>query len=371
MNIKYITIIMFLPLLAINCSDRKQDKRLSVITIKDFETDFNFKNIEFVPGEILKSRSDSGLQLYFQDIKEKKTIPFTLDKNYMLKRSDIDLNINEFFFETFFKSDDSIFQLKIGTKSIVLKNRKGDILHTYHLNTTFNPIIFPPANLKYGNNTFIMGNVSSSIGIGLKKDRFMYYRKVKPVLLAQLIDTTLLCIAISDFPEKYIATGNAYNDHLPSACIGNKSNICVSFGADDNLSLYHDSTLLMRKAVKSIYIDKFNPYPDEKLFDMLYLKNYSAEEPKYINVIYDQFENVYYRIVKHRHTNPRGIGAENTWSVIVTDTELKILGEVKFSGDYKYDIFIPTPLGIITAKRNPKQADKTILSLIKFKRNEN
>ncbi len=179
------------------------------------------------------------------------------------------------------------------------------------------------------------------------------------------------CKAISDFPEKYIITGDSYNDHLPSACIGKNNNICVSFGADDNISLYHDSTLLLRKKVRSIYIDKFNPYPDEKLFDMLYLKNYVAEEPKYINIIYDPFENVYYRIVKHRHEKSASNDAGDSWSVIMLDTELNVLGELKFTSDYKKDIFIPTPVGIITAKQNQRNPDKATLSLIKIKRNAN
>lgn len=371
MNSRQISIIILLPLFLYSCAEKKGNNGWSFITLRNFETHFDFKYIAFVPTEISTSSLNSNLQLYFQDFKEKKTILYTLNKDTILNRSNEDLKMQEYFFETVFKSDASIYQLKIGTKCIVLRNREGDILNTYNLDQKYNPIIFPPADLKYRNNYFIMGNASSTIGMGLKKDRLLYYQAVKPILLAKIIDTTLQCKAIGDFPEKYITTGNSYNDHLPSACIGENNKICVSFGADANLSLYRDSTFMLRKEVKSIYVDKFNPYPDEKLFDMLYLKNYTADEPKYISVIYDQFENVYYRIVKHRRSNSGSVSTENTWSVIITDSELNVLGEVKFSGDYKYDIFVPTPLGIVTAKRSPRNSDKAMISLIKITRNAN
>ena len=371
MKVKHTVIIMLLPILVINCADRKQDNRLSVLTIQDFETDFNFKYIACVPNEISNLQPDSCLHLYFQDMREKETVDFTIDQHAVLKRSDKVLKLKEYFFETYFKTDDSIYQLKIGTKNLVLRNRNGDILNTYNLDQNYTPIIFPPSNLKYRNNIFLLGNVSSTIGFGLKKDRLLYYRAVKPILLAKIIDTTSHCLEISDFPEKYKTSGDSYNDHLPSACIGKDDNICVSFGADDNLSLYHDSTLLLRKEVKSLYIDKFNPYPDAKLFDMLYLKNYIADEPKYTNIIFDPFKNVYYRVVKHRHNSAGSASIEKTWSVIVIDTELNVLGEMKFSGDYKYDVFIPTPIGVVTAKRNPKHPEKAILSLIKIIKNAN
>jgi len=371
MNVKYLAIPLLLIILLLACSGKKSAVTFSFKTINDFETDFDLKYLEFVPCEISKTISDSCFHLYFQDMKERKTSMFTLTQDALIKRADANLNLTEYFFETFFKTDDSIFQLKIGTKCIILRNRTGQVLNTYTLDQTYIPIIFPPADLKYKNNYFIMGNAISDIGIGLKKDRLLYYRAVKPILLVRIIDTTVKCLPISDFPQQYINTGDSYNDHLPSACFGKDNNICVSFGADDNLSLYHDSTLLLRKEVKSQYINKFNPYPDEKLFDMLYLKNYVAEEPKYTNIIFDPFENIYYRIVKHRHTNAGSASIEKTWSVIVLDTDLNVLGETKFNGDYKYDVFIPTPIGVVTAKRNPKNPEKAILSLIKIKKNAN
>lgn len=371
MNFKFTAFSIFLIIILLACSGKKSTVTFSFKTIKDFETEYNFKYIAFVPCEISKTISDSCFQIYFQDMKERKTCMFTLMQDTLIKRNNANLNLTEYFFETFIKTDDSIFQLKIGTKCIILKNRTGQILNTFTLDQTYTPIIFPPADLKYKSNHFIMGNAISNIGIGLKKDRLLYYRAVKPILLVRIIDTTVKCVSISNFPKKYINTGDSYNDHLPSACIGKDNNICVSFGADDNLSLYQDSTLLLRKEVKSLYIDKFNPYPDEKLFDMLYLKNYVAQEPKYTNIIFDPFENVYYRIVKHRHINAGSANIEKTWSVIILDTDLNVLGETKFNGDYKYDVFIPTPIGVVTAKRNPKNPEKAILSLIKIKKNAN
>ncbi len=156
MNVKCLTIYLLCSFFLFSCSEKKANIIFSANTLKDFETDFNFQYIESVPNEISKSHSDSSFQLYFQDLKERKTSMFNLNKDSLIKRSDENLNLTEYFFETFFKTDDSIYQLKIGTKHIILRNRKGDILNTFNLDQSFSPIIFPPADLEYKNDYFIM-----------------------------------------------------------------------------------------------------------------------------------------------------------------------------------------------------------------------
>ncbi|MDO9258033.1 MAG: DUF4221 family protein [Bacteroidales bacterium] len=370
MNPKLIRMFIFYSIVLFSCTEEKENPHLSVINIKNFETCIEFKYIEFVPREIKISHSDSGYPIYIQDIKSRKTFKYNLTNDTILYKSLSETKLSNYFFETFLKTDDSIYLLKLDTKNIGLLNRNGDVIRNYVIDTIYDPIIFPPADLEFKNNCFIIGNVSNSIGFGYKKDRFKYYETVRPILLAKISDTKLHCLAIGKFPENYITTGDNYKDNLPAACIGKDGNICVSFGADNNLTLYHNSNQILKKEVKSKFIDKFIPYPDEKLFDMLYLKNYWAEEPKYTNIIFDPFVNMYYRVVKHRQNKSEKGNKLNTWSVIILDTDLNTLGEVRFNSEYRLGIFIPTPFGVILAKSNSKYCNKAILSLIKIKKNE-
>ncbi len=120
--------------------------------------------------------------------------------------------------------------------------------------------------------------------------------------------------------------------------------------------------------MNSKFIDKFNPYPDSKTFDMLHLKNYLIEEPKYTDIIFDPWMDLYYRVVKHRLE--KGEKMENTWSVIVMDKKLDVQYEILF--DYQYDpkIFVPTPFGILMLDKSRSTNNNSVFEMFKFRKYE-
>jgi len=184
-------------------------------------------------------------------------------------------------------------------------------------------------------------------------------------------DSTLTCKTICNFPEEYISTGDNYSNAFPSACFGSNNNICVSFGADNNLYLYDDTNLLLKKMVKSRFINRFEPYPDEKQFDMLFLKNYKIEEPRYLYIIFDPWKNLYYRIVKHRMIPKRKKNnIEYYWSVIILDQGLNVIGEKKFSYEFNPIVFLPTPFGVLMARNNNPKSKQTVFTLMKIQIDE-
>jgi len=368
MKIKNIIILISTALVLFACTDKKQRFVFSFSESRMFETDLNFQYLAIVPSRITLNRIDSSIRLFFQNAQTLQILSYKLSRDTILPISEIDFKTPEFFFRYYIVSPDSIYMFYQDSWRLTLKNSKGSVIKTYPINHKFITVAIPPMNLMANNNQFLLGHSSRTLGVGEKKDRLTYYKTIKPILLLQIKDTILACQTISKFPDEYINTGNDYYDYYPSACFGKDGNICVSFGADDYLYLYQDSTLLLKKKVKSKFIDQFNPYPDEKRFDMLYLRNYWAKEPKYSRVIFDPYENLYYRIVKHRANKTKENKNENLWSVMILDNELNVLGEVKINTEYRPEIFIPTPFGIVMAKESAKHPGNAVLSLQKIKR---
>ena len=107
-----------------------------------------------------------------------------------------------------------------------------------------------------------------------------------------------------------------------------------------------------------------NPIPEDRMFDMAYLKKYQFEEPKYDRLYYDKYRDNYYRIVKHRYkidNNPEFDCENHTWSIIVIDADFNIIGEQKFKNcEYNYQVFFPAKEGLYLLQSNSDPQDKTI-----------
>jgi hypothetical protein len=349
-----------------SCINKQQNSDLISISLRNFETDLDIRYLTIVPNQ--KKLNDSSINLYFQNVHTREIHNYRLNRESFTYISEIQLKNPEFYFKYCIISKDSILAYNSETHLISLIKQNKYILDTFDFTVQYVPVAIPQMNLKGGKNQFIIGNSSRTIGVANKIDRIKYYKTIKPILLFNINKSNLKFKTIAQFPEHYIKSGNNYQEYYPSACFGKDENICVSFGADDYLTLYHDSITIIRKKVKSKYIDTFQPYPDDKFSDMLYLKKYWAEEPKYRSIVYDSFENCYYRIVKHRGSINKDISTKIIWSIIKLDAELNILGEVKIDSIYKSEFLVPTPFGILMAKESSKNPGKAILSLIKFKK---
>lgn len=370
MKIKNIILLISVILVLFACTVNKPHLDCSFIEIKKNETDINFKYLAIVPSHITLNSKDSSIHLFFQNAQTLQIFSYKLSRDTIMPISEINFHTPEFFFRYYIVSTDSIYMFYQDSWLLTLKNGKGDMVKTYEIDHKFIPVAIPPMNLMVNNSKFLLGHSSQTLGVGERENRLKYYNTIKPILKLSLKDTILTCKTISKFPDEYINSGYDYYDYYPSACFGKEGKICVSFGANDYLYLYQDSTLLLKKEVKSNFIDKFNPYPDDKVYDMLYLKNYLAEEPKYSRVIFDPYENVYYRIVKHRGSKTKENTVGNSWSVIILDTELNVLAEENIDSKFRAEIFIPTPFGIVMAQESVNHPGNTVLTLAKIKRDD-
>jgi len=354
-----------------SCTSQKKKSEVSFIKIKEFEIAVNSRILVSINKRISQHNSEKTFKIFFQDIKTKKILSFDINKDSLKFVSDTLYNTRNYFCDLFFYSNDLIYSFHNNINKITLENNHGENLKTYQISEKYAAVSSPNCKLTGNNNYLLLANASRIINVGTLKNRLKYYKQIKPLLLVNIKDSIYSYKAIGDFPEKYISTGDDYNEFIPSACFGSNNNICVSFSADNYLYIYNNSNLILKKKVKSKFIKKFKPYPDDKNFDMLFLKNYIIKEPKYLSVIYDPWQKLYFRMVKHRGAisvdkNSSG----NSWSVIALDTELNILGEKQFNYQYNPDVFVPTPFGILMARSLISDDSKTVFTLIKIKKNE-
>jgi len=370
MNTKSLALIIPTIILLNACINKRNEFRINLVEQDSFEINTDFFSLSSVKNLVKKTKFDSTTYLYFQNFQTKKILLYELMKDTVINIVGREWIDQSNYFGLFFNSNDLFYSFSNNSSDLLLKGSTGEITKTFKINQNYTAVVTPNTRLAIMENYCLLGNSSFNIGFGTRSERIKYYKSIKPILLINLDDSIQCCKAISEFPDKYTNTGNSFYDPFPSFCFGNNKEICVSFGADDYISLYHDSTLFLRKKVKSIYVDDFNPYPDDKQFDMLFLKNYIIEEPKFLSVVFDPWENVYYRIVKHRQGQNFNDNVDYSWSVIIFDSELNVLGEEKYSYKYKPDIFIPTPFGIIMAKESVKHLGKTTLTLFKINRND-
>jgi hypothetical protein len=265
------------------------------------------------------------------------------------------------------KSTDLFYYFNHNTNRLSYQMTQGTVLQAYQLDQKYGLVNLLSGYEKHGSSSILLDNASKTIGFGTTKERLYYYQKVKPLLMIDILPKGIEHKAFGIWPKEYVKTGNNYDDPYAKACFGNNNHVCVSFGADHNLYLYNDTTLIYSKQNKSNYINNFKAYPDEKQFDMLYLREYKQSEPKYMNLIFDPWEKMYYRTVRHSFLNATTeYEVKSFWSVIVTDDELNIVGECKFSSQYDPNVFIPTPFGILLMKGNHPDSKERIFTLIKL-----
>lgn len=199
-----------------------------------------------------------------------------------------------------------------------------------------------PENYLYckGNNIFFF-NSNQHLNVGIPASRKLYYKNVKPVIqLSFEANQHSHQLPFGDFPVLYKKNNLDFCNYFPNICSFDTNKVIISYAADDSLYIYVEGKILSTFPCRSQFVDKFNSYPDDKQSDMLFYKQYLNDEPRYLNIVYDQFRKQFYRIVKHRfvHDNDNKLDTKSmTWSIIVLNSEFKKVKELLF----QYQFFTP------------------------------
>jgi len=363
---KYIKIfVLSFLLLIIGCSKKDILELNKSITI----------DMEYPVLTISNSLNDNndGLFIVYQDIIESSINVSQIDTSgYVGTRIKLDSKFSRInFFNLFLHSLDSVFQFSPYNNSIKLFNFEGELQKEFFIPKEYLPTTNPDNPILFLNNNVIVFNTSNSLDINTSKARIEYYTKIRPVL--SIVDFNSASPSIFNlgiFPDSYIEKGRDFNDFFPKVCINCDNEIVFSFNYDNYVYIIDKNGKEIKYNCSSKHIGDFNPIPESKFSDMSYLKQYHMEQPRYTNIVYDRFHDVYLRIASHKvETDNMGHVIRSSWSIIVLDNNYKKLGETLFDRkDYSDAIIITKKEGIYIANTPSfdKKSQKLKLSLFKI-----
>lgn len=183
---------------------------------------------------------------------------------------------------------------------------------------------------------------------------------------------------LGDFPDVYNTSINEYYSSDPTIFVYNDDKIVVSFQFSHVLQVFEqvDGNWVKSSAcAQSNFISEYSIAEandsDKKYIEAVHSGSY------YKQLIFDQFKNTYYRIIKHqeRGLDENGltkIFKEADWSILILDKDLNYIGETEAfqGGKYDYDQIFVSPKGLIISLENDfnleNQEDVLSFELIKL-----
>lgn len=167
------------------------------------------------------------------------------------------------------------------------------------------------------------------------------------------------------FPESM--QGNAWGNGSGnySTTINNNNVFIYSFGPDEYLYSYNPKDHAKQKFYAgSKFIDKIEPMKTAWGNTVEYRRKYVLESPAYLNVIYDNYREVYYRFAIHEiEEKDEVLGFQNKYfdkpfSIIILNKDLKVIGEKLFPGKvYQINNFFLTEKGLFVSNGNDRNSN--------------
>ncbi|NJL77377.1 MAG: DUF4221 family protein [Saprospiraceae bacterium] len=163
---------------------------------------------------------------------------------------------------------------------------------------------------------------------------------------------------IGRYPESYQENETAFEDYYPIAT-DFKDKIVTCYGVS-----HHVGATNLSNQSTEFYCAKSN-----FLGTSFNLLQYDAPFPKrnefyrtsgfYTKILYDKYNNCYYRLVKHDQNNKDENDKlsqylQSKWSILVLDNQLNVVKEAIFDDKlYDFDIIAVTRNGLLISKENP------------------
>lgn len=313
-----------------------------------------------------------------------------LDRNFS-KLDFFSLQENKFLFSTQFESDgpnriypvgsfyyhnvDSIFLFSLDASSFQLINQEGEVMNSFRMidnqypsklstdikgndgqffpfSITQNGEFYIPFLYNNTNKELIVNTVPNSYLEGFN-DRKTFYSA--PIISNFDLETLEFKQFLGRWPKKYDQK-NAPNNPFNNFCLNNNSN-------DVLVNFYNSSKIFSVDEGEFFKVESNRAKEDVTFFDIENKKEYSTEEELYafnndegyVNIIYDRYKNMYYRIFKHSTYQNEGNvhKMEANWSLIVFTPKFKVLGEVEFPASvYNFLQILPTQEGLLISKEN-------------------
>lgn len=278
-------------------------------------------------------------------------------------------NLNDFDFDCnrlpVIKSFDSIYF--ISNSNMILVNNNGVVIKKYKLafchddandsfivNSSFDSPVIAFGNKFVGIKTYLHTN---SMGNMLLSTFFK-----KPYVVFHISGDS--CVFDYDFGRyPLIYQQKFYYDIYPFITLKEMDQFLVSYGIIDSLYEYDDLKLNKTASVKSASPTLCNEFCKDSLVNYSYIDKYLFTEFRYLQTVYDTYNNLYYRIVKHNSDDNNEFC---NWSLMIFNDSFQIVDEIKFDpGQYSYESIIPTQSGLLISKRKPNTNNTISYGLFK------
>jgi hypothetical protein len=141
---------------------------------------------------------------------------------------------------------------------------------------------------------------------------------------------------LGDIPFEY-KQGQFYGNHQYdySRVFNERSEMIISFPSSHNLFVYDTSGHLIKiKNCKSKFVENIEPINKEDKDQLAAIIDAYGYNAQYSDLVYDEYNNMYYRIVLHELekndiNNKKNDVRKRNWSIMVLDSNLNIKSEIK------------------------------------------
>ncbi|MEB2778120.1 DUF4221 family protein [Algoriphagus sp. D3-2-R+10] len=263
-----------------------------------------------------------------------------------------------------FYSPDSIFVFpSMMMSSIILFNHKGELYHHLRvkqkIDKVFDKVVnqasLPSMKTIYDGKSLLFTNLT----LGSSAGNLDFFTSYHPNFKVDLENDSLYWMDNITYPESYIGRYWPIDLAFQSNVKNIDKQIVTSWSALDSLIIRDlEGVVLRREIAKSKFATLYDfgnePLTSEEQNLIL------AKNVKYVQLLYDEFRGLYYRIA----TLPREISPgeyldhtsvyKNDFSVIILNEEFKVLEEVKFPGGihHPYLAFVGKK-GLYISRANP------------------
>ncbi len=142
------------------------------------------------------------------------------------------------------------------------------------------------------------------------------------------------------YPDYY--TNNNNYVYSPVRTVGENAKLIYSFDDSEDIFIYDiQSGKYETKKLEAPFFEKNQVFEKSKNSDFNYIAKYYTENDRFVNIIYDRYRNLYYRILSKRIKYENNDGTINRaqdkpFSILIYDNKFNFIKELSFPSR-KYD----------------------------------
>lgn len=367
--------LFFVALWVCSCNELEhQNESLDYRILKKYEIDLSSRN-QYIHSQLqfLDSCTIVALDRNFRKLDIISICDERFEKSILLQDdgSDKVYPVSSFFYH----SVDSIFLFSLDALTVQLIDTSSHVSKEWRLqNLVFpdkvfeqvvgsNGIFYPfsltqngmfhlPFNFDQSKNCLIFNITPQSEFIDFK-DRKTFYSS--PLVGTYSLENSSFISFTGAWPEIYKADETP-NNPFNNLAFDDKHNFLVNFYNSDKVfsseknDFYRISSNYFDERYTLFSIDSEADYTTEQELNAFH------KDEGYVNLVFDPFKRLYYRIAKHSNDNLEKENShrmEAEWSIIVFNENLEVLGEVLMpKKTYNFLQILPTKSGLLVSKEN-------------------